>query len=61
MLIKVETRVDPSNLCKSFKNLGFNGFEYTKNKGFVGGNAMGWKKEKANDTILQKYFSIHTF
>ncbi|CAL5185096.1 unnamed protein product [Lathyrus oleraceus] len=61
MLIIIETRVDPGKLYKSFKNLGFNGFEYTEVMAFSEGIVMGWENEKVNVTILQKHFQfIHS-
>lgn len=44
MLIITKTRIEPGMLCKKLNQLGFDGYEYSDNKGFVGEIAMGWKK-----------------
>lgn len=58
MLIIIETRIGPSMLYKKFNQLGFDSYEYTDNKGFVGGIYMGCKKDKIQIQLLQKHFQF---
>lgn len=46
MFIILETRTDLGKICKKFAIKGFDCFDYTDVRGFVGGITMGWKMDK---------------
>lgn len=54
----METRVDPTKLCKKFNSLDFDGFEFIEVRDFVGVIGMGWNKSKMRVEILIKHFQF---
>lgn len=58
IFIIMETRIDPSFLCKMFYCLGFDGYLYSENQGYVGGIVMGWKSDLFQLILLQKHFQF---
>ncbi|CAK8542184.1 unnamed protein product [Lathyrus sativus] len=54
----METRIDPSKLCKKFISLGFDGCKFTEVRGYVGRISMGWMTSKIGVEILKNHFQF---
>lgn len=54
----IEIIIDLAKLCNKFSKLGFDGFDYTKVRGYVGGVTIGWKKNKIKVCTIEKHFQF---
>ncbi|PNY17667.1 hypothetical protein L195_g014415 [Trifolium pratense] len=60
ILAIMETHISPLKLQQSFQLMGFDGFNYSENRGFAGGIIVVWKSNKVDVEEASKHFQyIH--